>query len=211
MENTQEHTTERERPTNWGDAHSYSSNYRGDKLEDFAMISYGSFELNLKGNYYIPYFLSGSDYSGSLVEASNFRVFLDSHKDQLGVSMWELYGGHGTYAIAVDYTKITDEMVEQLNSLSDYPLLNEDDLSELEHERESEAWGNYLASDFKSALGKKFNSEEDERILDEMEDEKLYDLFRDTMEKTNTYYEHETGGSVYVDMDRVAAGVDSIR
>lgn len=37
----------------------------------------------------------------------------------------------------------------------------------------------------------------------------MYELFREATEKTNTYYTHETGGSVYVDVDRVVAGVKS--
>jgi hypothetical protein len=207
-ENT--NTTERDRPTSWGDAHVFTSNYRGDKLEDWTRFSWGTFERNPKGKYYVPSELSGSDYSGGPVEAANFKVFLESHKDQLGVSMWELYGDYGTYGIAVDYTLATDEMVEELNSLESYCILDEDAMSELEYERETEAWDDYLASDFKRALGKKFTSEEDELILDEMEDGTLYELFHKAMETTNTYYEHETGGTVYVDLDRLVAGVESL-
>ena len=48
----------------------------------------------------------GSDYSGSTVERSNYREFLEEFGEQDGVH--EVYGGHGTFAVAVRVDAIDD-------------------------------------------------------------------------------------------------------
>jgi hypothetical protein len=43
--------------------------------------------------------LCGSDYSGSAVEVSNRRLFLDAFGELDGIH--EVYGGHGSFGIAI--------------------------------------------------------------------------------------------------------------
>lgn len=162
-----------------GQEHVFTS-YRGDKLEDFSKLSYDSFSLPNKlrpleeqgAAYYIPALLSGSDYLGSSVEASNFRVWCETFKDSQGEIWWELFGGWGTYAIALDITKATEAMIETLEGLDSYPLIAEDDLSELEHERERDAWNDYISGDFARALKKQFCNTGDE-VVDEATENRI--------------------------------------
>lgn len=208
--------TKQDIPECLGDKYEFTSNYRGDKLEDwteFRCDTFTRFTRYTKPEtkaYYLPGLLSGSDYSGTTVELSNFRCFKDQYKDQLGISIWTLFGGYSTFGIAIDWEKATDEMKETLQALDDYPVIDEGAMSQLECEQQDEAWDNYLASDFKRALGKKFTSEADELTLDEMEDSTLFALFRQAMEKTNTYYVHEDTQGPYVNIDRLIQGIDSL-
>ncbi len=97
------------------------------------------------------------------------------------------------------------------DSLSDYPVLDEEDMSELEMEEEGEAWENYICSDFRLALHDKFDSDEDSSIeerIDSLTDDECYELFHNAMEETDTYFEH--GEGVSVDMDRIIEGVTSL-
>lgn len=99
---------------------------------------------------------TGSDYSGTLVEISNCRVLKERFP-------WlvELYGGHGTRGLAYlgKRENQNDELIEAIDALTDYPLADDQDHSDLECERESEAWseahgGEY---DFVRALAKYFD------------------------------------------------------
>lgn len=94
-------------------------------------------------------YATGSDYSGSLVERSNFRVLQRDFP-------WlvEIYGGHGTQGLAYlgRRENQNDALIEAIDSLADYPLLDESDHSELECETEDEAWSDYGESDFVCAL-----------------------------------------------------------
>lgn len=152
---------------------------------------------------YVPDLLSGSDYSGGSLQASNFRVFKDSFKATQGQEWWELYGGHGTYAIAIALNCHNADMVDFLKDLADYPVADEDDMSELENEAESEAWENWIRSDFTRELKKHFN----EDTIDELTDAELREIFTCGMDRANEYYEHETGGGVFVRLEKVAAAL----
>jgi len=200
-----------------GNSLRYADTYGRGELKDWARVSYGSFERSETGTIYIPNLLSGSDYSGSSVERSNHRVWCEQFKSSQGELWWDLYGGWGTFAIAIDAERATDDMIEVLSRLADYPLISESDLSELEHELENEAWDSYIESDFTRALRKKFcNGESDEENeqndsrIDALSSDELYELFSQAMETSNTYYEHETGGSVYVDIDRVLEAIPEL-
>jgi hypothetical protein len=121
--------------------------YRDNKPEDLARLSYGDLKPLDKHqtpeptDFLVPDALSGSDYcSSGSVEVSNHRVFLDQFKDS--PNMYDVYGGYGTFAVAIRLDSITDEMVEVLNALEDYPVIDEEDLSEVECEAEEETWSN---------------------------------------------------------------------
>lgn len=92
---------------------------------------------------------TGSDYSGTLVEISNARVLKERFP-------WlvTMRGGHGTRGVAYlgKREHQNDELIEAIDALSDYPLVDEDDHSTLECERESEAWSEDGEQDFCKAL-----------------------------------------------------------
>lgn len=177
-------------------------------------IPYGHAYPADDGAFVEPQHLGGSDYSGGTVTRSNFETWRERFADWQGDLWWELHGGHGTYAVIVpvdldeqakddesDRAEAAREMVEVLEGLENYPLIDEDAHSEMEHENEAQAWEDYGHGEFQHAL-----EPVDERFT-EFSDPKINALWRALSEVTNTYPTHEDGGSVYFDVDRVVAGI----
>jgi hypothetical protein len=127
-----------------------------------------------------PY-ASGSYYMGTAVERSNYRVI----QDQLPADcLVDISGVHDTYGVAflgtlespmmivagelVDADEDTATAIrEVVDSLENYPLLNESDHSELEAELEVEAWNDWGARDFERALESEFGIDEiDPKVRD---------------------------------------------
>jgi hypothetical protein len=185
------------------------SNYREQDPTELARLSYGDLEpLNQyqspePADFYMPELMTGSDYchSGS-VEVSNHRVFLEQYGKLPNV--YDVYGGYGTFAVAIRLDSITEEMREDFARLENYPLLDEDDHSEVERKAEDEAWEGSYRHDFIRDLTTKFPALEEQ--IDTMTAEQIDSLFRALMERTNTYWQNECGNSAYVDLDRVIAG-----
>lgn len=94
-----------------------------------------------------------SDYSGGDVQASNYRVLAEA-KDM--DDLVEIYGSHGYKALAYDATlgpvPTCEALCDVLENLEQYPLIDEDDHSELESDLEMEAWGDHGLDDFRNAL-----------------------------------------------------------
>lgn len=166
---------------------------------------------NVAALVFCPDYCQGSDYSGSLVELSNCDVLAEDH---YGKGVWRLYGGHGSFGLAFDVRHITEEALEALESLQDYPLASEDRLSELELEKEGEAWESWASSDFLKELLSLLSSfyQEEEALealedkLESLSDEKLYGLFREACELGNHYWETEAQ-SRWIDCEKVAQSV----
>lgn len=184
--------------------------YRDTKPEDLARLSYGDLkpldnhQTPEPTDFLTPELLSGSDYcSSGAVEVSNHRVFLEQFKDS--PNMYDVYGDYGTFAVAIRLDSITDEMVEVLNALEDYPVIDEEDLSEVEREAEEETWSNCYRSDFERALTKSFPDMEE--TIESMTTAQIDSLFYEVQDRTNTYWTHESGNNAYIDVDRVVAGV----
>ena len=100
-----------------------------------------------------------SDYSGSIVERSNYTCLRDKYEDILV----DVTGGHGTCALLInaDYADDVDEtgrettcLVSDLDTLADYPVYNEDELSSLEMTIIDEAWDQWLCSEVRHDLEK---------------------------------------------------------
>lgn len=189
--------------------------YNDDELED--VRRYGQWRDAKDGRYLLPALLSGSDYSGSIVEQANYQKFADEFTS--GNNEWWIYtpGGHGTFGILIDMKGVPDDVstdvAEFLNGLHDYPLADEELHSEMEMEAEEEAWKNWAERDFVRDLQKKFADDEKlEAVLDEVltDDEllvKLRELFEDAREKANEYWVNEQGDSMYINMKRIVAKV----
>ena len=178
--------------------------YRSDRPEDLARLSYGDLRDfsgdPLNGDYYMPELMSGSDYVNGSVTVSNHRVFLEDFGKVDGVH--GVYGGYGTYAVAIRLDAITPEMLEVFEALEDYPLISEDDHSEVETTAQDEAWDSWVKSDFRKELISRFPTLE-EKIEDMPEDE-LCRLFYQLADRANEYWENETGNSAWIRIERVA-------
>jgi len=155
--------------------------------------------------FYVPY-ASGSDYSGSTVEKANAKCIEDSYGEHDWVH--PVYGGHGTYAVAIGVTGLLgcdedtfDELCETLEGLDDYPLIDEDAHSALEMESADEAWDSWVADDFVRALEKEFSGEAD---FDFPTGSALRAFFEEKRENANTYWECEGyGPDMYVRIEDV--------
>ena len=176
---------------------------------DLARLSYGDLKPLDKHqtpeptDFLMPDILSGSDYcSSGSVEVSNHRVFLERYGKLPNV--YDVYGGYGTFAVAIRLDSITDEMIEDLNSLEEYPVLDDEDHGEVEMEAENEAWECYVSHDFAEALAKKFPALEEQ--IEDFSEDRLQQIFYILMERTNTDWEHECGNVAFVCIERVLEG-----
>jgi hypothetical protein len=180
-----------------------SSIYLGnmDRIPDKSMLNYW-----LKTDYEnvlieLP-FSSGSDYSGSTVEYSNYRTLWDEFGKLH--AMYKFYGGYSTFGLALKVSSIrnTDrykELLEAIQSLFDYPLYSEDDLSEYETEVLDECIQNYVLSDLKQELSDRLNVSEDNLQSDENLTELIYQACYNVIEPI-----FESPFSCYIDIEKLA-------
>ena len=171
-------------------------------------------ELNADSWIDVPY-CGGSDYSGSSVEASNYKVMKDEYGNHADVAFY--YGGHGTYGVIYRENTKDEDLLDIIKGLNDYPLISEDVNSEVEIEWENEAWESWARHDFIDELKKKFTNDldvEDQadliaKIEDKMEnisDDRIWEIFQAAREEANQYWESENSG-MYIDIKKVAAKV----
>jgi hypothetical protein len=149
----------------------------------------------------VPY-SSGSDYSGDTVTRANYLFLKEQFKDSHGV--YSLYGDHGTYAIAYKLKEMTIEDGEKINdyleSLENYPLLDEDVNSKLEMELLDEAFDR----DHKHELSK-YENENDMEIPQTIID-KAREIFRDGFGDIAFC---ETGCVAYINWGKIICKIDS--
>lgn len=152
----------------------------------------------------VPELLSGGHYaSTSTVEESNHRVFLERFKGVDGVH--DVSGGYGSYGVAIrkDVYESHEDIQETLHALDDYPVMDDEDLSDLEFHKSQDAWDDwgrneaeeYLRNSLESLLGDPDRVDDLEEVLDEM--------FNDASDESNTYWQCESGGTMYIDMNRL--------
>lgn len=190
------------------------SPYRIGSLEDAALYcAHTSWQSRLL---FVSEFLAEDyswpgGYSPSAVYRSNARVFRDEFRRELENGA----DGDGP-DIALDVRFVTDEMLETLESLESYPLISEDDHSELEMELQEEAWEQWAASEWRQLVCKALDAalpEDCERDADEIldtipdADAKLRELFNACAESSNTYWQEEQGDQ-WIDLERVVGALD---
>jgi hypothetical protein len=149
-------------------------------------------------------------YSASSIYRSNARVFRDEHSKALAAGA----DGDGP-GLSLDVRYVTADMIEELQGLENYPLLSEDDHSELELELQDEAWDSWAARDWAAAVAKALQQHAPETADDYWGDEQvelvaaepLRELFHACCESSNTYW-FEDGTEQYIDIQRVAAALD---
>lgn len=109
---------------------------------------------------------SGSDYMGSVVEQSNYRVLAeDEHVMRRSVL---IEGGYSTFGVAfIGYP--TRRIRAIVSALESYPLLDEDAHSELECEIETREWASYGRAEFRRDMVTEFGDGLDE-ILDGLDE-----------------------------------------
>lgn len=155
----------------------------------------------METDYLLPEYCGFSDYSGSPVERANAEAFMEMYGNKEHIFM--VYGGYGTEQLAIRLDAITDEILEILNELQDYPCVDDEKLSQLEMEIENESLPGIL-SNLTRELRRKFG-DDDGALWDAIEDCENFEPFlREKMEKLNIYPEFESAVSCYIDVDKVA-------
>jgi len=142
-------------------------------------ITYGHWDDDEEGDFVIPEGpVSGSDYSGNLLERSNYDVFREQFADSQGTEWWETPGGHGTFGLLcrVDADERIPEMEAFFEALRNYPVADERAFEELEMTSQQEAWADYGRRDFIRGLQKLFS-----RILEAGDGIELLDLDQDDL------------------------------
>lgn len=178
----------------------------GDSSISYGMIEDGRPRPDDEHVWFEPEYSTGSDYSGSgLVAKANYESLLEEanrlSEDELGGdTSWfqTFHGDHGTYAIMFHVDKTPPEIIEMLAGLSDYPLISDDKHSELQVEAQNEAWERWAESDYRRALEKKFDGD-----ADDIDDEVLFEHFREALDESNTDWVNEQGDEMYIDIERI--------
>lgn len=171
--------------------------------DDWPHVRYGAWRNARDGRYLVPRYLGGSDYSGSLVERANFRSWSKLYKAGKGKWWTDAPGGHGTFAVVIDMKKvpedISEDVAETLAALNDYPLIDEEEHSEMEQEAQTEAWDSWAKREWKKGLEELLGNID----LDEADEDKLFETFQKASEKANEYWRNESGGDMYIDIGRI--------
>ena len=118
--------------------------------ELFSSISYSDIKLDSKGDCVLIPYSSGSDYSGTTIELSNFRCI----KEDFSQYILELYGDYGSFGLLVKLSDLESipELQELFDRLDSYPLYNEDDLYQLESELLGDVWDIHMKDDLSRSL-----------------------------------------------------------
>lgn len=140
-------------------------------------------------------------YSASSLHRSNNRVFQDTFSEELIAADGDADG------LSLDVRFLTEEMIETIESLENYPLLSEDDHSDLSLEDQNEAWSDWAERDFSQALENRLSSllseELSETIIESLSSESLLSLFSELSEQAGQYWEEESCHGWWIDVERV--------
>jgi len=188
------------------------STWRKETLPLGESASYGDFH-NLAGDatpddYIVPELLSGGDYAGTTVERANHRAFLKLYGQHPGVHA--VTGGYGTFAVALsirwllDNREPAESILDTLEALNEYPVIDEEELSEYELELTSEGWECWAKHDYLVGLSKKFGDIE-------VSDDDAYEIFNKVAARIGEDWCAD-GNDMFVDVDKVvkATTVDDL-
>lgn len=165
--------------------------------ELFGSISYSDIKLDNQGDCILIPYSSGSDYSGTTVELSNFNCI----KEDFNQYILELYGGFGSFGLLIKLSDLetVPELQELFDQLESYPLYSDDDLSQLESELLNQVWEVYMEYDFPRTL------KENNIDPDSIDDLEL--LFWDSLHLANESGDcepiYESNSVPYIDVDKL--------
>lgn len=150
-------------------------------------------------------------YDAPSIYRSNARIFRQEFAPALELADGDADG------IALDVRYVTAEMLETIEALQNYPLIDEEDHSAFELELQDEAWESWAASDWRrivcaaidDALPDGFGQDGDE-VLDGVPDadSKLLELFNACRDQANVYWSEESDGGQWIDLERVGQSLD---
>jgi hypothetical protein len=151
-------------------------------------------------------------YSAPSIYRSNARVFREEFRRELELADGDADG------ISLDVRYVSEEMLETLDSLEGYPLISEDDHSQLELELQDEAWESWAAADWRALVLQLLadhapDSIEDpedwaETALEPVTSETLHELFWACCDQSSTYWQEGSGCEQWIDLKRASSALD---
>jgi len=175
-----------------------------DSDQEHTHINYGSWYDRKDGDWIVPTFLSGSDYSGGAVVRANQRSFLEGWPDGIQDGwMKEATGGYRTRAFVIHWKTCPLDVLQALAGLSDYPLLDEMALSEQEHEEENEALENFYGRELARLIYENLSVDPTD-YPDWMD--VLSNVLMHVMERENLYWEHNDEGA-HLPVEKIADAI----
>jgi len=179
-------------------SYSHGEYFYDPEVEGVSEVCYGDIKHNEDGEYIEVPFCTYSDYSGGTVERSNCQTFLDMFKEFNEISMWKIYGGYCTTGVLIRRSlyENSEEVRDVIDGLFDYPLISDDDLSQLEIDLEQVSWETWLEYDLKREL--------DKQEIEYNEDELQSDMYY-VMEYCNEYFIHEDACCPYLDVEKIVS------
>lgn len=170
-------------------------------LENGCTYSYGDFheytgevtEALKKSLFLMPTLMSGSDYNGGSVNLSNKRSFLKLYEEVEGV--YEVEGGYNTYGVVIrlDVYESNADIKKTLDSLDNYPLVDEEDHSALESDWDNEYMTDILIPDLIRDIDLETYIHDYEKHLEDKE--AIEHLAWDGMNDLSLQMGHETNSS----------------
>ena len=116
------------------------------------IVSMGDFKPCKEKSAFFEFpFTAWGDYCGSTVEHANYNEMMESFKDN--PALYDIRGGYNSHSIVCHVDILQDEdILDILEGLQDYPLINDESHSNLEFDLQRESWDAWIKSDLKHKL-----------------------------------------------------------
>jgi hypothetical protein len=154
------------------------------------------------------------DYDNScMVERSNYKLFLEEYKEEKGI--FRIYGGYGSSGIAISIRYLldpvnedkADEIIELLNNLNKYPVIDDEDMSNMEYDAFLESLDSFAIRECNDLLANQYLIE----VYDYDQDKLKEVLLEADRNLDYPSYQIESGGSCYIDTKRLIKKVTLIQ
>ena len=161
---------------------------------------------DLENIYIMHDYTQMGDYGGSLVEKSNYEVLTD------GYGFIRVFGDYGSISCMIsiqsliDMEEESDTILDVLEGLNNYPLIDDDELYQQEQEQIEEAWDNWVEYDFKRAIELKYDIDLDDYEL--IPDQTFRSIFDAAAENISEYWINESGYDMWINVDKVVKSLD---
>jgi hypothetical protein len=151
--------------------------------------------------YLVSKYMQYGDYDNScMVERSNYRLFMEEYKEETGI--YDMSGGYGSTGIAISLNWMLDpvneekaqSIIETLNSLNDYPCIDDEDMSNMEYEAFLEALDSFEVRDCNKLLATQYLVD-----VHDYDEDKLKDILIESDRHGNPSWMIESGGNCYID------------
>jgi hypothetical protein len=145
-------------------------------------------------------FVSG-DYVGGMVQKSNRLAILENEELCQRLGIVELNESYSTDSLLFPIDSLNDsELIEIFEGLEDYCSLDDENVSELEIELESECFDCFGRDDFRRELEKLFPDLE--QVIEDLTDEQISEVYYESARNINyEIFTVESGTSGHFDFD----------